>query len=438
MEVKFPKFEEFKNRREKIAVVGLGYVGLPLAVLLGRKFSVIGFDIDPARVSELKRGYDRTEEVEREKIEEAEIEFTTQPEKLREAKLIIVTVPTPIDEHKIPDLRPLKAATRTVGRNLRAGSTVVYESTVYPGVTEEICVPILEKESGLRYMKEFKVGYSPERVNPGDKNHTIEKIVKVVAGCDEETLELLSRIYGSVIEAGVHRAPDIKTAEAAKVIENTQRDLNIALINELALIFHRLGIDTRDVLEAAGTKWNFLKFEPGLVGGHCIGVDPYYLTFKAQEIGYHPEVILAGRRINDYMGKFVAESTVKLMIKEGKQILNSKVLIMGITFKENIKDIRNSRVIDIYNELQSFGVKPYIYDPHAEPEEVKREYGVELLKSPEGKSPYDAVIVAVKHREFLNLEPDFFKKISISKPIIVDVKGIYDREKFKECILWRL
>jgi len=438
MEVKFPKFEEFKNRREKIAVVGLGYVGLPLAVLLGRKFSVIGFDIDPARVSELKRGYDRTEEVEREKIEEAEIEFTTQPEKLREAKLIIVTVPTPIDEHKIPDLRPLKAATRTVGRNLSAGSTVVYESTVYPGVTEEICVPILEKESGLRYMKEFKVGYSPERVNPGDKNHTIEKIVKVVAGCDEETLELLSRIYGSVIEAGVHRAPDIKTAEAAKVIENTQRDLNIALINELALIFHRLGIDTRDVLEAAGTKWNFLKFEPGLVGGHCIGVDPYYLTFKAQEIGYHPEVILAGRRINDYMGKFVAESTVKLMIKEGKQILNSKVLIMGITFKENIKDIRNSRVIDIYNELQSFGVKPYIYDPHAEPEEVKREYGVELLKSPEGKSPYDAVIVAVKHREFLNLEPDFFKKISISKPIIVDVKGIYDREKFKECILWRL
>ncbi|WP_456419141.1 nucleotide sugar dehydrogenase [Thermovibrio sp.] len=438
MEAKFPEFEEFKEKREKIAVVGLGYVGLPLAVLLGRKFSVIGFDIDPARVSELKRGYDRTEEVERERIEEAEIEFTTQPEKLREAKLIIVTVPTPIDEHKIPDLRPLKAATRTVGRNLSAGSTVVYESTVYPGVTEEICVPILEEESGLRYMKEFKVGYSPERVNPGDKNHTIEKIVKVVAGCDEETLELLSRIYGSVIEAGVHRAPDIKTAEAAKVIENTQRDLNIALINELALIFHRLGIDTRDVLEAAGTKWNFLKFEPGLVGGHCIGVDPYYLTFKAQEIGYHPEVILAGRRINDYMGKFVAESTVKLMIKEGKQILNSKVLIMGITFKENIKDIRNSRVIDIYRELQSFGVKPYIYDPHAEPEDVKKEYGVELLKSPKEKAPYDAVIVAVKHREFLNLEPDFFKGISISKPIIVDVKGIYDREKFKECLLWRL
>ncbi|WP_456342416.1 nucleotide sugar dehydrogenase [Thermovibrio sp.] len=438
MEAKFPEFEEFKEKREKIAVVGLGYVGLPLAVLLGRKFSVIGFDIDPARVSELKRGYDRTEEVERERIEEAEIEFTTQPEKLREAKLIIVTVPTPIDEHKIPDLRPLKAATRTVGRNLSAGSTVVYESTVYPGVTEEICVPILEEESGLRYMKEFKVGYSPERVNPGDKNHTIEKIVKVVAGCDEETLELLSRIYGSVIEAGVHRAPDIKTAEAAKVIENTQRDLNIALINELALIFHRLGIDTRDVLEAAGTKWNFLKFEPGLVGGHCIGVDPYYLTFKAQEIGYHPEVILAGRRINDYMGKFVAESTVKLMIKEGKQILNSKVLIMGITFKENIKDIRNSRVIDIYRELQSFGVKPYIYDPHAEPEDVKKEYGVELLKSPKEKAPYDAVIVAVKHREFLNLEPDFFKEISISKPIIVDVKGIYDRKKFKECLLWRL
>jgi len=287
-------------------------------------------------------------------------------------------------------------------------------------------------------MEEFRVGYSPERVNPGDKNHTIEKIVKVVSACDRESLELLSEIYGSVIEAGVHRAPDIKTAEAAKVIENTQRDLNIALINELALIFHRLGIDTRDVLEAAGTKWNFLKFEPGLVGGHCIGVDPYYLTFKAQEIGYHPEVILAGRRINDYMGKFVAESTVKLMIKEGKQILNSKVLIMGITFKENIKDIRNSRVIDIYNELVSYGVKPSVYDPHAEAGEVKKEYGIELLKEPQEGAPYDAVVVAVKHREFLNLKPEFFRKISISKPIIVDVKGIYDRKTFKDLILWRL
>ena len=435
---KFPKLKDFKEGREKIAVVGLGYVGLPLATLLGKRFRVIGFDIDPKRVEELKRGCDKTGEVETEEIKRANVEFTSNPEKLREAMLIIVTVPTPIDEHKIPDLRPLKAATRTVGRNLTPGSVVVYESTVYPGTTEEICVPILEEESGLKYKEDFKVGYSPERVNPGDKNHTIEKIIKVVSACDEESLELLSQIYGSVIEAGIHRAPNIKTAEAAKVIENTQRDLNIALINELALIFHKLGIDTRDVLEAAATKWNFLRFEPGLVGGHCIGVDPYYLTFKAQEVGHHPEVILAGRRINDSMGKFIAESTVKLMIKEGKQILNSKVLIMGVTFKENIKDIRNSRVIDIYNELTSYGIKPYVYDPYAEEEDVKREYGIELLKNPQQEAPYDAVIVAVKHDQFKELRPEFFKEISASKPIVVDVKGIYDREKFKDLILWRL
>ncbi|RKQ63485.1 UDP-N-acetyl-D-galactosamine dehydrogenase [Thermovibrio guaymasensis] len=434
----FPEFKDFKEGKEKIGVVGLGYVGLPLAVALSKAFKVVGFDIDEGRVRELKEGYDRTGEVEGERIKSSGIEFTSSPESLKECRLIVVTVPTPIDKHKIPDLRPLKSATRTVGRNMSKGTVVVYESTVYPGVTEEICVPILEEESGLKYLEDFKVGYSPERVNPGDKNHTVEKIVKVVSGCDSETTGLLARIYGEVIEAGIHRAPNIKTAEAAKVIENTQRDLNIALINELALIFHRLGIDTRDVLEAASTKWNFLKFEPGLVGGHCIGVDPYYLTFKAQEIGYHPEVILAGRRINDYMGKFVAESTVKLMIKEGKQILNSKVLIMGITFKENIKDIRNSRVIDIYRELESFGVKPYIYDPHADHEEVKREYGIEMIKNPEEMAPYDAVVVAVKHREFLNLKPDFFKGISVSKPIVVDVKGIYDRNAFKDVVLWRL
>jgi len=438
MATSFPNFKDFAEKREKIAVVGLGYVGLPLAVLLGKKFKVIGFDVDPTRIGELKRGYDRTGEVEREQIEQAKVEFTSSPERLKEARLIIVTVPTPIDEHKIPDLRPLKAATRTVGRNLTPGSVVVYESTVYPGTTEEICVPILEQESGLKYGEDFKVGYSPERVNPGDKNHTIEKIVKVVSACDEESLELLSQIYGSVIEAGIHRAPNIKTAEAAKVIENTQRDLNIALINELALIFHRLGIDTRDVLEAAATKWNFLKFEPGLVGGHCIGVDPYYLTFKAQEVGHHPEVILAGRRINDSMGKFVAESTVKLMIKEGKQILGSKVLIMGITFKENVKDTRNSKVVDIYRELLSYGVKPFVYDPWADPEEVEREYGIELLKTPHQEAPYDAVVVAVKHDQFKELQPEFFREVSASKPIVVDVKGIYDRERFKDLILWRL
>jgi len=436
--MKFPVFEDFLSKREKIAVVGLGYVGLPLAVLLAEKFSVVGFDINSERIKELKEGFDRSGEVESEKLKSVHIEYTSSPEKLSECKLIVVTVPTPIDEHKIPDLAPLKKASQTIGKFIRPGTIVVYESTVYPGVTEEFCVPIIEKESGLKYMKDFKVGYSPERVNPGDKNHTIDKIVKVVSGCDEDTLELLSSIYGSVIQAGIHKAPDIKTAEAAKVIENTQRDLNIALMNELALIFHKMGIDTKDVLEAAGTKWNFLKFEPGLVGGHCIGVDPYYLTFKAQELGYHPEVILAGRRINDYMGKFVAESTVKLMIKEGKQILNSRVLILGITFNENIKDVRNTKVIDIYNELRSYGVKAFVYDPLAIPQEVKEEYEIELLNSLEEKAPYDAFIVAVKHEEFKSLSPEFFKKLSVSKPIIVDVKGIYDREKFKDFVIWRL
>ncbi len=436
--VNFPKPEDFLQGKEKIGIVGLGYVGLPLAVLFSKRFKVVGYDIDKSRIEELKRGFDKTGEVDLKKANTENVHFTHSPKDLRDCRLIVITVPTPIDKHKIPDLRPLKSATKTVAENLSKGSVVVYESTVYPGLTEEVCVPLLERESGLKYLREFKVGYSPERVNPGDKEHTIEKIVKVVSGCDRETGELLKEIYGSVIEAGVHLAPNIKTAEAAKVIENTQRDLNIALINELALIFHRLGIDTRDVLEAAGTKWNFLKFEPGLVGGHCIGVDPYYLTFKAQELGYHPEVILAGRRINDSMGKFVAESAVKLMIKEGKQVLGSKVLIMGITFKENIKDIRNSKVVDIYNELLSFGVKPFVYDPYADREEVKREYGIELVASPESGAPYDAVIVAVKHREFTSLNLDFFKKISVSRPIIVDVKGIYPREEFKETLLWRL
>ncbi|WP_163328188.1 nucleotide sugar dehydrogenase [Desulfurobacterium thermolithotrophum] len=434
----FPNFEEFVSQKEKIAVVGLGYVGLPLAVLLAEKFKVIGFDINGERIEELKKGFDRTGEVESEKLKSIKVEYTDSPDKLSECRLIIVTVPTPIDEHKIPNLTPVKKASETVGKFMKPGTVVVYESTVYPSVTEEICVPILENESKLKYMKDFKVGYSPERVNPGDKRHTIDKIVKVVSACDKETLELLSSIYGSVMKAGIHKAPNIRTAEAAKVIENTQRDLNIALMNELALIFHKMGIDTRDVLEAAGTKWNFLKFEPGLVGGHCIGVDPYYLTFKAQELGYHPEVILAGRRINDYMGKFVAESTVKQMIKEGKQILDSKVLILGFTFKENIRDVRNTRVIDIYNELKSYGVKPYIYDPYAIFEEVKKEYGIELLNSPEELAPYDAVIIAVKHDKFKKLTPEFFKRISISKPIVIDVKGIYDREQFKDIVLWRL
>jgi UDP-N-acetyl-D-galactosamine dehydrogenase len=436
------KVEDFlKNGKEKIAIVGLGYVGLPLAVLFDTKFNVIGFDINPERIKELKQGFDRTKEVEKEKLLNCHIEFTYDPGKLKEAKVIIITVPTPVDKHKIPDLRPIISATKTVGKYMKKGSIVVYESTVYPGLTEEECVPILQQESGLKWKEDFNVGYSPERVNPGDKNHTIDKIIKVVAGDTPEITEFLAQLYGSVITAGIHKAPNIKTAEAAKVIENTQRDLNIALMNELSIIFNKMGIDTKEVLEAAGTKWNFLKFEPGLVGGHCIGVDPYYLTFKAQAIGYHPEVILAGRRINDYMGKYVAENTVKKLIKAGKQIKGSKVLILGLTFKENISDIRNTKVIDVVNELRDFGINVYVYDPYAYPEEVKREYGIELLEDINSQKPYDAVIIAVRHNVFLQ-EKDlsFYKNLMNSNPVLIDVKGIYDKEKaIKNGFLyWRL
>ena len=426
-----------------ICVLGLGYVGLPLAVLFGKKFNVIGFDINPQRIEELKKGYDRTGEVTTEELKAANLTFTTDPEKISEAEVIIITVPTPIDEHKIPDLGSLKLATETVGKYMKKGATVVYESTVYPGVTEEICVPILEKESGLKWKRDFHVGYSPERVNPGDKEHTIEKIVKVVAGDTPETTEFLAELYGSVIKAGIHKAPDIKTAEAAKVIENTQRDLNIALMNELSIIFNKMGIDTKAVLEAAATKWNFLRFEPGLVGGHCIGVDPYYLTFKAQAIGYHPEVILAGRRINDYMGKFVAENTVKKLIKAGKAVKKSKVLILGLTFKENISDIRNTKVIDIYNELKEYGIEVYIHDPHAYPEEAKQIYGIELLDDVDKHKPYDAIIVAVKHKCFIEeFDLTRFKSLMENgdRPVLIDVKGIYDKEKAASegFLYWRL
>ena len=425
-----------------ICVVGLGYVGLPLAVLLSNKYKVIGFDINSKRVEELSSGIDRTGEVESKDLVSSDILFTDKPELMSTADLIIVTVPTPIDEHKIPDLRPVKAATRTVGRYMKKGSIVVYESTVYPGVTEEICVPILEQESGLKWKEDFHVGYSPERVNPGDKEHTIDKIVKVVAGDTPEITDYLAEIYGSVITAGIHKAPNIKTAEAAKVIENTQRDLNIALMNELAIIFHKLGIDTKEVIEAAATKWNFLKFEPGLVGGHCIGVDPYYLTFKAQELGYHPEVILAGRRINDYMGKFIAENTVKLLIKAGKAVKGSKVLILGFTFKENISDIRNTRVVDIYNELKEYGIEVFVHDPYAYPDEVKEEYGIDLLEDINLDKPYDGIIVAVKHKPFKFLKFQDLKGFTNNggKPVLVDVKGLYNpQEADKEGFLyWRL
>ncbi|WP_297457257.1 nucleotide sugar dehydrogenase [Persephonella sp.] len=438
------KISEFtKGNKEKIAIIGLGYVGLPLAVLLDQKFNVIGFDINSQRIKELKEGYDRTREVESEKLKKSNIEFTDNPEKISEAKVIIVTVPTPIDKHNIPDLRPIKSATKTVGKYMQKGSIVVYESTVYPGLTEEECVPILEQESGLKWKKDFNVGYSPERVNPGDKQHTIDKITKVVAGDTPETTEFLARLYGSVITAGVHKAPDIKTAEAAKVIENIQRDLNIALMNELSVLFNKLKIDTKSVLEAASTKWNFLRFEPGLVGGHCISVDPYYLTFKAQAIGHHPEVILAGRRINDYMGKFVAENTVKKLIKAGKAVKGSKVLILGLTFKENISDIRNTKVIDVYEELKEYGIYVYIHDPFAYPEEVKEEYGIELLDNIEKEAPYDAIVVAVKHRPFIE-ELDFKKYKELmrkdGKPVLIDIKGLYNKEKAinEGFLYWRL
>ncbi|MBA3071693.1 MAG: nucleotide sugar dehydrogenase, partial [Nitrospirae bacterium] len=332
-------------------------------------------------------------------------------------------------KYKIPDLKPLESASRIVGENIQRGSVVVYESTVYPGVTEDLCVPIIEQYSGMKCGKDFRIGYSPERINPGDKEHNLTNIVKVVAGGDKETTELLAKIYGLIVKAGIHKAPDIRTAEAAKVIENIQRDLNIALINELAIIFHKLGLDTRDVLNAASTKWNFLRFEPGLVGGHCIGVDPYYLTFKAQSIGYHPEVILSGRRINDSMGKYIAEQAIKHLIKSNKAVKGSKILILGFTFKDNVKDIRNTRVIDIYNELKEYGVEPYVHDPHASHEDVSAEYGIKLMQTPEEKRPFDGIIIAVKHRAYADYSMEYLKGLCNSNASLIDVKGIYRKDE---------
>ncbi len=409
----------------KIAVVGLGYVGLPVAVAFGKRDEVIGFDISEPRIAELKAGRDSTREVLTEDLKAAKIFYTTDPASLRQGDFVIVTVPTPIDDAKRPDLTPVIKATETVGRNLKKGAIVVYESTVYPGVTEEICVPILERESGYKCGADFKVGYSPERVNPGDREHTFTKIQKVVSGQDAESLEVIAETYGSVVTAGIHRASSIKVAEAAKVIENTQRDLNLALMNELSVLFNKMGIDTREVLEAAGTKWNFLRFEPGLVGGHCIGVDPYYLTFRAEQIGYHPQVILAGRRINDSMGKHVAEQTVKHLIHAGKSVKGSKVLVLGLTFKEDIPDIRNTRVVDIINELTDYGCEVHCYDPHANSDEVREEYGLKMLEKPDARAPYDSVVVAVKHRQFQELGVDALKKLTGGPSVLVDVKGLF-------------
>jgi len=433
--------EDFISGKRKIAVVGLGYVGLPLCIKFGNMFkNVIGFDTQSARINELKSGYDRTLEVSSEELNKTSVNFTLNPDSLREADVIIVAVPTPVNSHKIPDLAFLKAASETVGGKMSHGATVVYESTVYPGVTEEFCGPILESSSGMKSGIDFKLGYSPERINPGDKVHSVENIVKVVSGQDKETTELLAAIYGKVTKAGIHKAPTIKTAEAAKVIENIQRDLNIALFNELSIIFHLLGVDTHEVIKAAKTKWNFIPFAPGLVGGHCIGVDPYYLTFKAQEAGYNPEVILAGRRINDYMGKYIAEQTIKEMIKAECAVKNSKILIMGFTFKENVKDTRNTRVIDIYNELREYGVMPYVYDPVADKDSTRHEYGIELIDSPEEFAPYAGFIGAVKHDAFKDLSIDYYKSLSSGCPVFIDVKGLLcdDRAQSPEYRYWRL
>jgi UDP-N-acetyl-D-galactosamine dehydrogenase len=420
--------KDFLKDKKSIAVVGLGYVGLPLALAFSKFFRVIGFDTKKERVDELSRGFDKTGETSKQELSAANITFTSDPSALKKASVLIIAVPTPIDEHKIPDLSPLKSATEMVGKNLSKGAVVVYESTVYPGVTEDICVPIIEKASGMKCGRDFKVGYSPERVNPGDKAHGLSEIVKIVSAQDKTTLSLLSGIYGQVVKAGIHKAPDIKTAEAAKVIENIQRDLNIALVNELSIIFNRMGLDTNAVLEAAATKWNFSHFKPGLVGGHCIGVDPYYLTFKAQALGYHPEVILSGRRINDNMGKYIADHTVKQLISSNRPVKNSKILILGLTFKEDISDIRNTRVVDIYNELRDYGAKVYVHDPYADKEEVLKEYHLSLIEKPEKNKPYDGIIIAVKHKAYHNLSLEKMRKLCSNSPVLIDVKALHKKE----------
>ncbi|MGF1584033.1 MAG: nucleotide sugar dehydrogenase [Bacteroidales bacterium] len=417
-------YEQLIRKEKKISLVGLGYVGLPIALEFAKKVSVIGFDIKPERVEMMKQKIDPSRELDASAFDDCDILFTADPDDLRQADFHIIAVPTPIDDHNLPDLTPVLSASETVGKILKKGDYVIYESTVYPGCTEEDCIPLLEKFSGLKFVTDFKVGFSPERINPGDKEHTLTKIVKVVSGCDDESLENIAKIYEMIIEAGVHRASSIKVAEAAKIIENTQRDLNIAFMNELSMIFNRMDINTHEVLEAAGTKWNFLRFFPGLVGGHCIGVDPYYLTYKAKEFGYHAQIINAGRYINDSMGRYVARQTVKRIIALDKNIKDARVLIMGITFKENVSDIRNSKVVDVYNELTTYGIKEIdLVDPYASPDEIREEYGIDV-KDNIGNN-YDAIIVAVNHDEYLNYTVDDFRKMSNGTAVLTDVKSIY-------------
>lgn len=413
----------------RIGVVGLGYVGLPLAVELGKRYPTVGFDTNAARIGELKAGRDSSLEVEPIDLERAKgLVYAEQAAELADCNLYIVTVPTPVNEHKQPDLRPLQSASRTIGQVIRAGDLVVYESTVYPGATEEVCVPIIEQVSGLRFNLDFYVGYSPERINPGDKAHRLTTIRKVTSGSTPEAAELVDAVYRSIIEAGTHRASSIRVAEAAKVIENTQRDLNIALINELALIFNRLGLDTLEVLEAAGSKWNFLPFRPGLVGGHCIGVDPYYLTHKAQEIGYHPEVILAGRRLNDSMGAYVAQQVIKLMTRRNLLGASARVLVLGLTFKENCPDLRNTRVVDILSELSDFGIACDVHDPWADPVQARSEYGIELVACP-NLSAYEGVVLAVAHRQFAEMGAHAIRAFGKPGAVLYDVKQVLPRDQ---------
>jgi UDP-N-acetyl-D-galactosamine dehydrogenase len=432
--------KSFSNKEDKIAVIGLGYVGLPLAAYLSRHFSVIGYDNSEANVAELKKGHDRTMELTDAELKKANIHFTTDPALLSQCRLFIVAVPTPVDHFHVPDLSAMENASAIIGSHLSSGSCVVYESTVYPGVTEDVCVPILEKESNLKFGSDFAVGYSPERINPGDKVHTIDKTVKIISASDNATLDFLEGIYGKVVKAGLHKASSIKVAESAKVIENTQRDINIALMNELAIIFNKMGIDTVEVLEAAETKWNFLSFRPGLVGGHCIGVDPYYLTYKAESIGYRPEVILSGRRINDNMGKYIAERTIKMLIAADKQVHNARVAILGLSFKENVPDLRNTRVIDIITELKGYGVEVLVHDPLAIPEEARHHCGVELV-SMKDIHDVDAIILAVAHRAYQDMGLTRIAALCRKGcPILIDIKAVFEPHRARSLGIhyWRL
>ncbi len=433
-------YEMLENKKSKVAVVGLGYVGLPLAVALAKKFDVIGFDINAERVAMLKNGHDHTLEVEDSELAATTVLFTADAQELRAAQVIIVAVPTPVDSHCTPDLRPVLGASKTVGQHMPKECIVCYESTVYPGVTEDACIPVLEQESGMRFGKDFTVGYSPERINPGDKVNRLETICKVVAGSDDATADILVKLYGAIVHAGIHKAPTIKVAEACKVIENTQRDINIALMNELAIIFNKMDIDTLDVLEASGTKWNFLPFRPGLVGGHCIGVDPYYLTYKAQELGYHPEIILAGRRINSGMGSYIASTCVKKLIEAQCNVKGARVGILGFTFKENVPDIRNTRVIDIVDELKEFGIEPLVYDPVAHAQEVQEEYNFSL--APFGElTNLDALMLAVPHEAFKQLTCEQIQTMFGEKHVtLIDIKSFWNREQMSQAgfSLWRL